>query len=188
MILDRFYIIIFVSIIGALILYNLRIKIFKNPVFAFGIFGAIIGIFLSILLIKSPVIQKIANVFNSKYKLPDATIKYSYKIGSNGVFANNKISKGDIIEVCPALIEKTDNLGHTNKLSDYHFQYDKENSLIGLGYCSMYNHSDSPNAEWIVLDKNTLKIKALEDIEVGEEIFVSYGDDYWKSRTQLQKN
>jgi SET domain-containing protein len=103
------------------------------------------------------------------------------------MFATKKINKGDIIEVCPALIEKTKHLQYTDKLKDYYFEYDIDNSLIGLGYCSMYNHSDSPNAEWLILDKNSLKIKALENIEVGEEIFVSYGDDYWKHRKELQK-
>ena len=187
MILDAFYIIIFVTIIGAIALYNLRIKTFKNQGLAFGIYGLIVGVFLSVLLIKSPVLKKITQVFNSKYKIPDASIKYSYKIGSTGVFANNKISKGDIIEVCPALLEKRKNLDNTNKLTDYHFEYDKDNSLVALGYCSMYNHSDSPNANWLILDKNSMRIKALNDIEAGEEIFVSYGNKYWKSRKELKK-
>jgi hypothetical protein len=187
MILYVFYIILFILIIGAVILYNLRIKPFKNPSFAMGIYGLIIGIFLSILLLKYPVLEKITQVFNNKYKLPDASIKYSYQIKSNGVFANNRISKGDIIEVCPAILEKTKNVQNTDKLTDYHFQYGKDNSLIALGYCSMYNHSDKPNANWQIVDDNTMRITALENIGAGEEIFVSYGDKYWKTRTQLQK-
>jgi cell division protein FtsL len=31
-------------------------------------------------------------------------------------------------------------------------------------------------------------IRDLEDIELGEEIFVSYGDAYWKTRNDLEKN
>jgi len=144
-------------------------------------------IILGILLIKCSVVEKFTQVFNSKYKLPDATIKYSYQIESNGVFANNKISKGDIIEICPAIIEKTKNIQYTDKLKDYYFEYDVDNSLIGLGYCSMYNHSDSPNATWHIVDENTVRIKALNNIDSGEEIFVSYGDEYWKTRKDLQK-
>ena len=76
---------------------------------------------------------------------------------------------------------------NTDKLKDYFFQYDDEKSAVGLGYCSMYNHSDKPNASWYVLDESTLRIKARKDIEAGEEIFISYGDDYWDTRKELLK-
>jgi hypothetical protein len=145
-------------------------------------------IILGILLIKCSVVEKFTQVSNTHYKLPDGIIKYSYQIESNGIFATKKINKGDIIEICPALIEKTKHLQYTDKLKDYYFEYDIDNSLIGLGYCSMYNHSDNPNANWYVLNSEKIKIKAARDIDVGDEIFVSYGDDYWSTREDAQKN
>jgi SET domain-containing protein len=145
-------------------------------------------IILGILLIKCSVVEKFTQVFDSKYKLPDATIKYSYQIESNGVFANNKINKGDLIEVCPALIEKTKNIQYTDKLKDYYFEYDIDNSLIGLGYCSMYNHKDDPNANWEVLNENQMEIKVVKTIHKGEEIFISYGSEYFNQRKHIMQN
>ena len=77
---------------------------------------------------------------------------------------------------------------NTDKLKDYFFQYDDEKSAVGLGYCSMYNHSDNPNANWHVINSEKIKIKAARDIDVGDEIFVSYGDDYWSTREDALKN
>ena len=70
----------------------------------------------------------------------------------------------------------------------YIFDFDEDNVLIAFGYCSMYNHVDNPNAEWEVLNENQLMIKSIKDIKKDEEIFVSYGDDYWTSRRNATKN
>jgi len=148
-------------------------------------------IILGILVIKCSSIDTMIDTFvdtiNEKYKQPNATIKYSYQIEDNGVFANTNIKKGDIIEVCPTLIENRNNLKETTKIKDYFFEYDNDNSLIALGYCSMYNHSDNPNATWEVIDEKTLKITALAPIKSGNEIFVSYGEEYWKTRNLKKK-
>ena len=144
-------------------------------------------IIVGILLIKCSSVEKFINILTNKYKLPDVHIKYSYQIESNGVFANKKIYKDDVIEICPTLLENTKQLQNTDKLKDYFFEYDDEKSVIALGYCSMYNHSDNPNANWTVVDESTLKIHALSDIEAGEEIFVSYGNEYWKTRKEILK-
>ena len=57
--------------------------------------------------------------------------------------------------------------------------------MIGFGYCSMYNHSDTPNATWEILDEEKIKITVTKNIAEGEEIFVSYGREYWKTRVDL---
>ena len=46
----------------------------------------------------------------------------------------------------------------------------------------MYNHKDDPNAKWTIVNKDQMKIVALKHIESGEEIFISYGINYFKSR------
>jgi hypothetical protein len=144
-------------------------------------------IIVGILLIKCSIVEKFVDLVTNKYKIPDVYLKYSYQVESNGIFANKKFNKGDLIEICPALLEKTEILQNTEKLINYFFHYDEEKSLIGLGYCSMYNHSDTPNASWHVLDESTLRIKAYKDIAEGEEIFISYGDEYWNTRKELLK-
>ncbi len=117
---------------------------------------------------------------DNNFVMPKADIKMSQKIKDRGMFANKKYFKGDIIEVCPCIIDNNNNF--SGKMRDYLFSYDKDRSLVAFGYCSMYNHSDNNNALWKVLPNNKLQIYAVKDIDIGEEIFISYGNQYWKSR------
>lgn len=50
--------------------------------------------------------------------------------------------------------------------------------VIGLGYISIYNHSDYNNADWFTT-KDGILIKSKKDIKIGEEVFINYGDAYW---------
>ena len=60
--------------------------------------------------------------------------------------------------------------------------YNKKYNIVAFGFCSIYNHKDNPNAEWIVINKDQIKIVALKYIRPGEEIFISYGPNYFKDR------
>lgn len=103
-----------------------------------------------------------------------------------GVFATQKILKGEIIETCYLLrIPKEGDL-----LTDYRFLYPKRTLseyVIPLGYGCIYNHSNSPNADWIDHPEyKAFNFFALKDIEIGEEICVYYGgEDYWNSRKKI---
>ncbi len=120
-----------------------------------------------------------------KYEAPTTNIKPS-KIGSRGVFANKNYKEGEILEVCPCI--KQDHNMELGKIADYLFNFNDEESLIAFGYCSMYNHSDNPNAEWNIINENQMKVIALRNIKKGEEIFISYGDSYWEQRKDDIKN
>jgi SET domain-containing protein len=52
----------------------------------------------------------------------------------------------------------------------------------------MYNHSDEANAYWTTIDNNKIKIVAKRKILPNEEIFISYGDNYFKDREHLNKS
>jgi len=139
-------------------------------------------IIVGILIIKCATIEG----FNSSsidYVQPNASLKYSFQIEGRGAFATKNYAKGDIIEICPGILQKTDD-AH-GKIRDYLFRFDEDYSMIGFGYCSMYNHSDTPNATWEILDEEKIKITATKNITEGEEIFVSYGREYWKTRVDL---
>jgi uncharacterized protein len=102
-----------------------------------------------------------------------------------GVFASEVIEEGELIEECPILtlpIQK----GETSSLFiDYRFNFPSgiewDEQVIGLGFASLYNHSDSPNAYWVSdNDKRTFKFIANKKISPDDEIFVYYGDvSYW---------
>ena len=126
-----------------------------------------------------------SNLSNNEYITPSIEIKNSEKIGSRGVFATKDYKKNDIIEICPTISEETSKFDGI--LKDYIFKYDNKYSLLAFGFCSMYNHSDDYNALWTVLSKNQIKMYATKDIKKGEEILTSYGDGYWKTRSDIKK-
>jgi SET domain-containing protein len=90
-----------------------------------------------------------------------------------GVYSNELIPKGSIIELCPIIVipgkEQPEALegyvyGHT----------DDKHVALALGFGSLYNHSSTPNAK----AKNTgkyVRIRALQDIHPGEQILINYG-------------
>lgn len=108
------------------------------------------------------------------------------KIHGYGVFAKEKISKGEIFEECP-LLDLGIPYGHsTHVLIDYRFNWPQgevvwQKQVISWGYGSLYNHSDSPNAYWrSSKNNNTFEFVATKDINPDEEILVYYGDEnYW---------
>jgi len=121
------------------------------------------------------------NKIDDNYIIPDVTVKYSNKINSRGVFANKNFYKNDIIEICPCI--KINSLVHHEvPLENYIFKLNNNYSVVGFGYCSIYNHSDTPNALWHIINENQISIQILKDIKKDEEILVSYGDEYWESR------
>jgi len=111
-----------------------------------------------------------------------------------GVFAREVIAEGETIEICP-LISLGKNPG--NKTLDpffnYRFGYPREGAhngnqdfVVAWGYGSLYNHSHSPNTDWI--DHPTEKafqFVAIRDINAEEELCINYGGEpYWKHGRQ----
>jgi uncharacterized protein len=100
---------------------------------------------------------------------------------TKGVFAQENHAAGDIIEVCPLVLESRErDLG---ALEARAFPVDSVQKGVAFGTCSMYNHAQNPNIA-LTVDKTgeTMTIYALRDINVGEELFISYGDEWWAAR------
>lgn len=101
-----------------------------------------------------------------------------------GVYAKKKLRKGEKIEECYIIISR----GGDKILEDYYFDA-KRKCAVFLGYGSIYNHSDDPNADYTINFKRRIAtIKASRTIQKGEEIFVSYGDKWFSSRGWKSKN
>ena len=70
-----------------------------------------------------------------------------------GVFASEKINKDEIFEICP-ILSLPMKFGEVSPLFiDYRFNWpsgtsDWKEQVISLGFGSLYNHSESPNAYW----------------------------------------
>lgn len=102
-----------------------------------------------------------------------------------GVFCSSEIKEGEVFEVCP-IIDMRMSIGETSPvLLDYRFNWPQgetwEKQVVGLGYASLYNHSESPNAAWRSnIEDMTFEFFATKDINPNEEILVWYGgDNYW---------
>jgi len=95
------------------------------------------------------------------------------------VYCIENISKDSLIEICPVIIlSAADTVSiHKTRLHDYYFSWDieKGSSAIALGFGSLYNHSETPNAEFEI-DKQSREIRfmAIKDIPAGTEIVIDY--------------
>jgi SET domain-containing protein len=110
--------------------------------------------------------------------------------GGRGVFADTTIKKGEIIEICPVIQIPEHDLANLKEsiLVTYFFFFGKNNNniLVSLGFGSIYNHSRTPNAKYVIApDQNVMKFIALKEIEKDEEITFHYNSLNPKSNIPL---
>lgn len=107
-----------------------------------------------------------------------------------GVFASEDIEAGEVIEEVPVLTLPINKGEVTSLLIDYRFNWPQgvewDEQVVGLGFSSLYNHSNDANAYWISdMDKKTFKFISNKKISSGDEIFIWYGDiSYWNDGRQ----
>lgn len=96
-----------------------------------------------------------------------------------GVFTAQELQEGDIIEICPLIMIPPQEVPIMDKtiVHDYYF-LDPEipgGACIALGYGSIYNHNNKPNAEIRVDSSNqNMNIECIRPIHPGDEIFIDY--------------
>lgn len=66
-------------------------------------------------------------------------------------------------------------------LNDYVFKLNDKYSLLALGFGSLFNHHNDPHINYNVTDGKVYYV-TVKDILPNEEIFISYGDHWWKDR------
>jgi uncharacterized protein len=99
-----------------------------------------------------------------------------------GVFATRVFAEGETVEVCPT-VEISQGGGD---LADYLFESTNEGYfLVVLGFGMLYNHSSEPNLDYYQDDPSTLEFVAQRRIERGEELTISYGDEWWSARDEV---
>lgn len=121
-----------------------------------------------------------SKLYVAKSKIPNS---------GRGVFANQDIKKGEIIEICPVIEISKHDMSHLEKsiLTTYFFFGKKrEMSVIALGFGSIYNHTYTPNATYKKkIAEKTLEFSALENIKKDKEITVNYNSGDPKNKTPL---
>ena len=113
-----------------------------------------------------------------------------------GVFAHETIAEGETIEICPLMsLGKTPGNKNQDPFYNYRFGYPKEGMhngnqdfVVAWGYGSLYNHSNTPNADWLDHPaEKAFQFIAMRDIGKDEEITIHYGgDDYWRQRKEIE--
>lgn len=95
-----------------------------------------------------------------------------------GVFATSVIADGSIIEIAPYIkvSPKDYKTASDTIFGKYWYEVRGDTCAIGLGYTSLYNHSEDCNAIFSLNAKDsTIKIVACKTILIGEEISIDYG-------------
>jgi len=96
-----------------------------------------------------------------------------------GVFASVAIKQGELIERCP-VIEIPEHEGPSVNESMlvtyiYYLGKNKERLMLALGFGSIYNHTETPNAEYHErYREKTIDFIALKEIKKDQEITVKY--------------
>jgi len=98
------------------------------------------------------------------------------------VFARRKIAAGEVIERAPVIVIPKKQWPSVKKsiLEEYAFDWGErdEESVIALGYVSIYAHSYSPNAKLEQMpDEMVMEVSALKAIPAGQEITINYNGD-----------
>ncbi|MEY3173748.1 MAG: hypothetical protein RLZZ436_1662 [Planctomycetota bacterium] len=94
-----------------------------------------------------------------------------------GVFAREFIPAETVFERVPLLVIPASEVlacEHGGILSQYVFEYGRDNVALALGFGSLYNHSYSPNARYDDAGRQVKEYRALRDIQKGEEITINY--------------
>jgi uncharacterized protein len=109
-----------------------------------------------------------------------------------GVFAGEEIKKGTIIEKCPLIKLKIEDINKKSLINNYFFKTkDSNNSMVSLvfGYCSIYNH-DKDKCNIYHYQDDLMYIVSIRNIKKGEELYLDYGHEYWSfdDNTYLLKN
>ena len=113
--------------------------------------------------------------------------KSKIKNAGRGVFATVDIKKGEVIEICPIIILWDKDFPHVQEtlMIGYVYGYTGNSTMIALGYGSLYNHLNTPNAKYELVEHEGMKeqdselyITALRPIMKNEEIYINYGGEY----------
>jgi len=131
-------------------------------------------------------------------ELPKPTkIQLGYsKVHFRGVFATEDIESEELIERCPMVpLDFRTKYHKDTQLYNYLYTHKcpcddckKHGSifLMVLGYGMLYNHQDTPNTVWNFNYKEKVAdVVATMPIKKGEEIFVSYGAQYFNNKNKV---
>ena len=110
----------------------------------------------------------------------DKIVVRKSKIGGYGMFARKKFFPGDLIDVSVCLVKPNESWDRATE--DYIFSRGKL-SALPLAGSALFNHSDTPNARHELTNGlKKIRVFAVKPIAKDDEIFISYGPNYFPTR------
>jgi [histone H4]-N-methyl-L-lysine20 N-methyltransferase len=112
------------------------------------------------------------------------TNRYTITTHEAAVTARRRIKQGEAVKylvgtLVPLTIEESANLDITNRNFSIVTSARKKGSSIFLGPARFANHDCNANARLEVRGSDGMQVVAVQNIDVGEELTVSYGNDYF---------
>ncbi|KAK3836021.1 MAG: hypothetical protein JOS17DRAFT_662695, partial [Linnemannia elongata] len=99
-----------------------------------------------------------------------------------GVVTTVVIPARTVIDISPILLfpsEEYSTHGQYTQLDHYTYRW-KGGMALALGLGSMFNHSSTPNVGFQRdIDNGLIRYSTLREIQVGEELCISYGPNLW---------
>ncbi|KAL2416736.1 Histone-lysine N-methyltransferase set9 [Exophiala dermatitidis] len=113
-----------------------------------------------------------------------ATNRYTITTYEAAVTARRRIKQGDTVKyligtLVPLTTEESAELDLSNRNFSIVVSSRKKNSSIFLGPARFANHDCDANGRLVTRGPDGMEVVAMKNIEVGDEITVSYGDDYF---------
>lgn len=96
-----------------------------------------------------------------------------------GVFAGRPLHANELIETCPVIVLSTPEtaLIDGTSLYNYYFGWERDQAAIALGFGSLYNHAESPNAMYDRdYTSSVIRVRAIANISPGDEILINYNN------------
>jgi len=112
------------------------------------------------------------------------TNRYTITTYEAAITARRRIKQGDTIKyltgtLVPLTLEESTDLDSTHRDFSIVVSARKKNSSIFLGPARFANHDCDANGRLVTRGPDGMEVIAMKNIEVGDEITVSYGDDYF---------
>lgn len=116
--------------------------------------------------------------------------------GGRAVFARRDLADGEIFERVPVLLVPKKQVFGSHEIarragvaiSWYVFTWirpDEELVGLSLGYGSIYNHSETPNAKYRMHLPDVMEFFAIRAIQAGEEITINYRGDQADTKSDI---
>lgn len=110
------------------------------------------------------------------------------ELGGYGVFADEFIPQGEIVEECPYLYTDAGSAAINELYFVEPHRPESQFKILPLGDGALFNHDDAPNMSHILdEDIESIVFTALRDIRPDEELTYNYGEGWLEDRLQHKK-